>query len=74
MAATPTDDTRSEQCLHCRYWQPLEANPSQGGCHRWAPRASTEEPLHPTVSWPVTDRHDWCGEFRDRALPRPQGS
>jgi hypothetical protein len=50
-------------CEHCGHWQRLENNPSQGECRRYAPRPMTAESLHMMNFWPVTNAHDWCGEF-----------
>jgi hypothetical protein len=54
-------------CHGCRFWQLLATNPIQGECRRHAPSPDGSASVHPMAAWPVTNSHDWCGEFAERA-------
>ncbi len=64
---------RDQSCSLCQFWIPVWAlnldsankRSKRGGCHRYAPRSSAL-----TLSWPMTDADDWCGEYEARANER----
>lgn len=56
-------DSPDRRCADCRYWLRLETNPSQGECRRYAPHPEAFESVHMIATWPITNPHDWCGEF-----------
>ena len=58
-------------CDGCIFWN------DHGRCHRNAPRPSTPNELEDadwnvdSTVWPVTDAHDWCGEYKPLP-PKPE--
>ena len=62
---TFSQDRPDRTCSRCRYWHRLEANPNQGECRRYAPRPDAFESIHMMATWPITNEHDWCGEFSE---------
>ena len=52
------------RCERCRYWHRLDTNPGQGECRRHAPWPEAFESIHMMAAWAVTNRDDWCGEYR----------
>lgn len=64
-AAPPPAPERA--CYLCRFWGP-DADPEAtlGECRRRAPAAipviGTSEVAAGAV-WPITECHDWCGDF-----------
>lgn len=47
-------------CDRCAWWEGL--GDGIGQCRRYAPRPRTS---HADVVWPITEEHEFCGEFED---------
>ena len=47
-------------CDHCAWWGDL--GDDNGQCRRYAPRPRTSTDQ---VVWPITEAHEFCGEFED---------
>lgn len=63
-APHPADNIK---CNRCKWWEGAESGDT-GLCRRYAPRPYHEYNyrIDPGAFWPVTDKDDYCGEFRDR--------
>ena len=63
-----------DQCEACRYWVGLDQDErGVGRCRRHAPRPALRiEPSHGMkyCDWPLTDAHDWCGEYQPQDEPK----
>lgn len=59
----------SECCLWCKFWGGLSASdrveieddPYKYDCRKRAPVAA--QPGNHAAIWPMTYKHDWCGDF-----------
>jgi hypothetical protein len=75
-----------KQCFYCQFWETYdqEADYPTGFCQRHAPHPKLIEDKTSdltaaqnlkhfyTVIWPITQGHDWCGEFvRDETVTSP---
>ena len=58
MELTVNDDNI---CANCAYWADL--GDGIGQCRRYAPRPRTSTDQ---VVWPITEEHDYCGEFEEQ--------
>lgn len=58
MELTVNDDNI---CANCAYWADL--GDGIGQCRRYAPRPRS---ITDTVVWPITEEHDYCGEFEEQ--------
>ncbi len=56
-------------CDKCRFWHTTDGGVEDQTCRRFPPVVVSEmfedRPLPAPAAgvWPVTDRHDWCGEW-----------
>lgn len=50
--------TQKRECQTCRYWDRLDGQNPRGECRAHPPRADNEG-----THWPLTMKHDWCGEW-----------
>lgn len=53
-------------CEKCRFWE-RGYEPQKGNCRRRSPVLC--EGMN---QWPVTESHDWCGEFEMREDVKPE--
>lgn len=69
--------TYQDSCADCRFWIEEEQGTQQvGQCRRYAPRPmlAAQDSAHVAVQtvasslrwWPITKKHDWCGEYTAR--------
>ena len=58
-----------KNCENCRFWKQKSKDKS-GECHCKAPLpyiyCSKEKTLNSGTRWPLTDRYQSCGEFKDK--------
>jgi hypothetical protein len=56
-------------CGSCRFWQFVgeaeEDAETMGDCRRYAPRPTKNDDLFAVAYWPMTNAHDWCGEYAE---------
>lgn len=79
-------DERKERCENCRFWDESSqtdghgikhARPGEridmGECRRYPPVVFTDEPMgyDQTERLPRTNGDDWCGEFQEKAILKP---
>lgn len=70
---SPSDEFRLDGiCENCRYWKRVRhgLRGDFGECHRYAPRPfpTPESESDLCVSWPYTDREDYCYDWRTREI------
>ena len=58
----------TEHCEDCAYW--IHFDGDTGECHCKAPlptlHAPTVQAPHKVARWPLTQKHEICGEFKER--------
>ena len=65
-------DSEESNCGNCRFWRQSRSIKSVGHCRRQPPVIvdsflDREEPdIEFASCWPMTQKADWCGEFRHK--------
>lgn len=54
------------KCAQCFYWQSFSSNPAKGTCRHDAPLAYVGPEAPGDAIWPVTEGHEWCGDWSAR--------
>ena len=60
------NEMRKDTCISCEFWKQDDEIHNQGECRVRSPVCLVIVEANSTVEthWPVTDRNDWCGEFK----------
>lgn len=68
----PDREAKTETCTGCHYWNQTgagdEFNKPRGQCRLRPPHVTA--PNEGFREWPITEDHDWCGEWRAAARRR----